>query len=713
MAGSKILVTSRSRKVLTSVLQSRYGIMHIPSLTEAEAVEALKSYCGFSCFIPEEHLQSLAHSCFFQGQCHPLYLKLKGAELEIRGRASFNGHKWKETISSMVSNGGNHGDSSGKAAVLRAVEKSLDVLPSHLQDFFINLVSWEHVFKNKRYSDGHHLDYLRFHCNDGTEDAMFNVLELEYHGLVEVGLDATDSLKLDRLVIHDLLRDVAMRRLKSIPEVNALANHVVASDNLSGFSSFELASKKNVTGRDIEVSTLSTLFGSRKAFGSNWLGCWNLEVHAVVGAATDVHKWSRSLVKVGDCLPKLQVLKIDDNEHLVEVAAGLIILLSDTFPILKRLKLRSCRKLERFPDLIKLGSLRTLDLSYCSKLRSMEGSMCSLTGLQELDLVLCDELEIINLDLSNSANLRVLRMDGCMPVREIRLSMTAACVHLQHLSFHMGGLLAESSKSSTSVPSLLRGAVVLCDNDYITQPNCGSSVNLMNPFVNLRSLDVKGCRWHIYWLDVSGLPSLQELQLASFESLQKLTLAPDSLVNLRYLNVQDCRNLEEISGLGAGHRSLRNIRISKCPTLVRILGMHDLRGLSSLSLKGCEKTKMKGASCEQGDTCDARIDMRDADQRAENGRRGAVQVAQSRCMAALASLQELDIWCCTALTDVSAVAALTSLQELDIRDCTALTDVSAVAALITSLRTLHVKSCTALRFLNLKHLPCLEVFKFE
>ncbi|MCO5550197.1 hypothetical protein L7F22_003679 [Adiantum nelumboides] len=148
-------------------------------LTEDEAIEALRSYSCFSRFIPVDCLRSLARSCFFREQCHPLYLRLKGTELRKKGRASFNDQKWKDLISESQCTAAHVNDT--EQAVLQILGKSLDECSPFVQKVFIDLVTCELLADS--YSDIESLIMLLrvLHYEQFTENAMrcqvLNVLE--------------------------------------------------------------------------------------------------------------------------------------------------------------------------------------------------------------------------------------------------------------------------------------------------------------------------------------------------------------------------------------------------------------------------------------------------------------------------------------------------------------------------------------------------------
>ena len=93
--------------------------------------------------------------------------------------------------------------------------------------------------------------------------------------------------------------------------------------------------------------------GCLKKLETLWIeDCENLEVQVLVGG-DQVHNWKKksSLVQVGDPLPKLQVLYVLRNMHLVEVN-----ILWKKNPDVKKLILGTYKRLERLQNLDKLGA---------------------------------------------------------------------------------------------------------------------------------------------------------------------------------------------------------------------------------------------------------------------------------------------------------------------------------------------------------------------
>ncbi|KAI5062105.1 hypothetical protein GOP47_0022644 [Adiantum capillus-veneris] len=166
----------------TSRRTSNNSVVYVPSLNEEEAMQALKSYCCNSSFIiPDEYLRKLALSCFFEEQCHPLCLMLRGKVLRqvIRpGRDNFDSQQW---ITDPMSSEGNAQSSA-----------------SSLNEYSERAV-YDHT-RSVRYPPW---TFVRLHNDDYTEDRMHNeVLALEYHGLLEL---IHDDREQPQLVIHDLL----------------------------------------------------------------------------------------------------------------------------------------------------------------------------------------------------------------------------------------------------------------------------------------------------------------------------------------------------------------------------------------------------------------------------------------------------------------------------------------------------------------------------
>ncbi|KAI5080666.1 hypothetical protein GOP47_0003849 [Adiantum capillus-veneris] len=198
MPGTKIMVTSRSKDVVRTLLESRVlsmtvggsiegtsstiSVVPVPSLTDEEAIQALRSYCcDASFFIADEDLRKIAlNFWFFEEQCHPLCLKLQGAALR-------------------------------------------------------QVIPWT---------------FVRLHYDDYTADRMHEEVRLlEYHGLLEVVHH--DGLQ-PRLVIHDLLKRVAKSRVTN--HVDALVNSAIRIHSSIGmglphFTTDELWKKKHVVAQ--------------------------------------------------------------------------------------------------------------------------------------------------------------------------------------------------------------------------------------------------------------------------------------------------------------------------------------------------------------------------------------------------------------------------------------------------------------------------------
>lgn len=141
ISGSKMMITSRSEELLKRLLLPT--IMPVPSITEEEAIGALMSYSSANSFphvIPQEHVRSLARSCFFKEQCHPLLLRAKGAKLRVIGGRIRSAQDWNTYISSLQARP-IHNDEEMEATVLSVLETSLLQLHPKLQKIFLDLAT--------------------------------------------------------------------------------------------------------------------------------------------------------------------------------------------------------------------------------------------------------------------------------------------------------------------------------------------------------------------------------------------------------------------------------------------------------------------------------------------------------------------------------------------------------------------------------------------
>ncbi|KAI5062171.1 hypothetical protein GOP47_0022710 [Adiantum capillus-veneris] len=737
MPGTKIMVTSRSKQVVSFLLQSRAqsmevggsiegtsrttssnNVVHIPSLTEEEAMQALRYYCCDSSFIiPDEDLRKIAlNSCFFEEQCHPLCLKLQGAALRQVLRqdpAKFNSQEWVTDPKSNIYSEG---------AVLKVVEKSLDAVPSSLLNLFIDLAT----FKSDDFTTWIRYPpwtFVRLHYDDYTEDRMHDeVLRLEYHGLLElVHYDDDEYGMQPRLVIHDLLKRVAKSRVALPNHVDALVNSaIIHYKDFPHRTTDELLTKKHVTLVLEEEALFETFSGLAQV---RYL---SLVIRYRLSSVS--WPWEQRGLQLGINMKALRVLELKHLKEIKEITGwegtpNLVWLILESLEGLRslgpyvlgrcqltrleKLSLQACPNLEvqsvvgytgrstciveaghPLPQLQELSvydnlhlaevgplpdacpALTKLQLRKCPELKHVP-NLNTLSRLLTLDLWDCKGLRTVEGSFSSLTALRQLILCGCgnlesIPdldnLRNVVGIDTCGCSSLTYLTRAEQQLeVMEDQESGFVLPFLGRR----------NRHNLEDS-----PFVHLQDLrlELAACKSGNVnrCLDVSGLPLLKGLDLKGLAGVRKLTLS-STLHNLRWLSLTNFSSLEEISGLLS---QVPRIEIKECPLLV-LVKIVNVDGKNSLNLSEC--TSLSDVS-----TVAYNLVLS-----------GCTSFTDVSAVAILTDLETLDLSGCTSLTDVSALATLTNLQTLYLSGCTSLTDVSALATL-TNLEALDLSGCTSL-----------------
>jgi internalin A len=379
------------------------------------------------------------------------------------------------------------------------------------------------------------------------------------------------------------------------------------------------------------------------------------------------------------------------------------------------------------PELGRLTSLESLDLSWCFGLKNLE-PLSKLTRLQTLELgVFRDPSLLANLaflqtlrsdhcdlsDLSPLANLtslQTLDLEGCerlsgdlfplaglTALKTLRLS---GCEHLSgglsplekliglrilHLSECHGlsidlSLLAKLTKLQTLYLSgyfeltgdlshldQLTELQNLCLNGYFELSN----LSPLGKLTALRTLDLDGCQQIQDLSPLADLAGLQSLRLATCERLSNLSPV-GNLTALQTLNLFGCNQLRDLSPL-ARLTTLQTLRLSHCLELDDLVPLANLATLQTLDLSRC------------------------------------FRVSNLLPLAHLPVLQTLDLAQCEQLRDLTPLASLISLQKLVLSHCRLIDDASPLAGL-TALKRLNLSGCGGIRqFGPLKPmLPTLE-----
>ena len=183
-----------------------------------------------------------------------------------------------------------------------------------------------------------------------------------------------------------------------------------------------------------------------------------------------------------------------------------------------------------------LGKLHSLKYLYIHQERGLQGlpDLRGLTQLQELDLSGCSSLKCLPAGLGSLSSLCSLKLNSCSSMTQLRDSL-GTLPSLKMID--LGGCTALSS-----LPSL-------------------------SGLQSLQKLDLQECN-SLTSVPLDGLSRLEELNLRGCSQLQSLPSSIGNLAKLRHLNLSSCSALQGLPILELCKLiSLQSLERSKCPGL--------------------------------------------------------------------------------------------------------------------------------------------------
>ncbi|KAH7571113.1 hypothetical protein JRO89_XS05G0255200 [Xanthoceras sorbifolium] len=260
-----------------------------------------------------------------------------------------------------------------------------------------------------------------------------------------------------------------------------------------------------------------------------------------------------------------------------------------SFPYLRVLDL-SDSKFEVLPKKIgKLKHLRYLNLSWNLQIKKLPNSICKLQKLETLMFEGCDELKEIPRGLRYLISLRKLRLTtkqkrlpenviGCL--NSLQALEISKCENLEYLCDDIGRLKALRTLLVNECPSLLS---LPCNIIY--PPSLESLTIIDCEKLNLR-IEMEEDDSH------QNLNSTQiQLRTLSLQKLQNLEELPRWLLHantLESLDIDECPNFTALSESLQNLKSLKALYIFDCPKLTSLpKDMHRLIALRDFRIVGC------------------------------------------------------------------------------------------------------------------------------
>ncbi|KAK4269178.1 hypothetical protein QN277_022370 [Acacia crassicarpa] len=231
---------------------------------------------------------------------------------------------------------------------------------------------------------------------------------------------------------------------------------------------------------------------------------------------------------------------------------------------LRRLILQKCHNLRELPDFSKACSLESVDLSHCNRLSDVHASLLSLQCLISLDLSYCSDLRSFKM-MTHSKYFREREVLDCKNLKKfLVLSEELTSLNLfKTLIEEWSPSIGRCSKPIQAL-SCLTFLVVLSVSNLQNIDN----VSVGTLFDRLRSLQslslIKCCNLTELPDNITQLSCLKLLALKWCSDLTKLPVSMRSLSKLQYLSVEGCTALRSLPELPP---SLEKLIATDCTSL--------------------------------------------------------------------------------------------------------------------------------------------------
>ncbi|XP_028789894.1 putative disease resistance protein At3g14460 [Neltuma alba] len=523
--GSKILLTTRSRKVASTMRSTK--ILPLKPLSEGDSWSLFSKYAfhdgNVLCANPD--LEEIGRKISEKCKGLPLALKAIGSLLYTE----LSHEQWNGILNSVI------WEEKSDSTILPALRLSYCYLPSHLKRCF----AYCSIFPKDYDFDKEHLIQLWMAenfltCSHQSKDAR-EVAEQFFHDLLLRSLFQRSIVDETRFVMHDLINDMAK------VEYGKFCHRL------------EVDGVNNLTKMTRHVSFLRNNVDPSKRF---------------------------EVIYLADKLRTFLPLSIQgcsstsyaSNSNLHLISHRIIHDLSSKFTCMRVLSL-SDHFIMHLPESVgNLKHLRYLDLSG-TKIRKLPDSICQLHHLQTLKLWRCRRLEMLPMDLHKLLNLRHLDFRETQ-VREMPKQLDKL-KNLQLLSSFIMDKFGETNIKHLGGLNL-HGSISISELQNIFSPSTAHAVNLRSK-INLKELTLEWCKdkeKSLHDKDVlenfQPHKNLKKLSIGNYGGIEFPNwLADHSLSNLLFLELRHCKYCRSLPSIGL-FPSLKSLSIIGFHSIVAI-----------------------------------------------------------------------------------------------------------------------------------------------
>ncbi|GAB2258823.1 hypothetical protein Droror1_Dr00014983 [Drosera rotundifolia] len=561
--GFKLLLTTRNKRVCLEINNEKSRIIEVKCLSDDESWDLFREKLGDSAILSQAGVIDIARKV--AKKCSGLPLALE--HIAISMRAADTVEDWRTVLADMSSM--IHDVVEDK--VLPLLRYSYDRLrDQRLKDCFLycSLFPEDHVLHRTELVDS----WIREGLLDGIEnrerqrDKGFKI----FKELINRSLLKAEGNKYLRAKMHDLVREMAVKVGKE-----------------KGFLIRAGEKMRDIPGErewNEDLCKVSLMYNHIRSISPDGAPrCPNL--------STLLLNTNYSLTSISGLFFSLM-----DGLCVLDLSRTGIKKLPDSVSNLKNLTallLRCCYSLNYVPSVSMLGKLREMDVSYCEELRDLPHGMEGLVNLKFLHSVRCpapvsgilsglshlEELTLLEAkgqDLMKLMHLKRLRcrIRNVSEFNEYVMSQCFASLHQYELTVgtrplndwdflwerrYVGFVECRFEEDSPIVPENVEGLrLYMCsgveylvssaspDSTFIPLQTLGNLVELhLSGLENFKGLVKPGVASH-------SLSNLKRIWISFCDGIKKLftwsMVIRGNLQNLKNLDIEDCRHLEEVIG---------------------------------------------------------------------------------------------------------------------------------------------------------------------